>query len=203
MSVQVYGCNHVAIEVDDVEKAVAFYKDVFNLEQMSGGEGDAFFKLGEHQFLAIFEVEKVQRANMRHFGIMVRDEAQLDKVREKITKKYKLKLEPPFRCDFRDPWGNRIQVVDLHDESLIWLLPYREVQKIGIKCSPCAQRVKPVVWQSQRSATPLSAQTCRSMFRLSQARNQMACALPCESVIHKQAAVFNDFIYRTRLQRRA
>src|SRR5881394_801653 len=76
MSVQVYGCNHVAIEVDDVEKAVAFYKDVFNLEQMSGGEGDAFFKLGEHQFLAIFEVEKVQRANTRHFGIMVRDEAQ-------------------------------------------------------------------------------------------------------------------------------
>ena len=35
--------------------------------------------------------------------------------------------------DFRDPWGNRIQVVDLHDESLIWLLPYREVQKAGIK----------------------------------------------------------------------
>ena len=65
MSVQVYGCNHVAIEVDDVEKAVAFYKDVFNLEQMSGGEGDAFFKLGEHQFLAIFEVEKVQRAGLK------------------------------------------------------------------------------------------------------------------------------------------
>ena len=56
MSVQVYGCNHVAIEVDDVKKAVAFYKDVFNLEQLDRGEGDAFFKLGEHQFLAIFEV---------------------------------------------------------------------------------------------------------------------------------------------------
>src|SRR5882757_11226156 len=79
MSVQVYGCNHVAIEVDDVEKAVAFYKDVFNLEQMSGGEGDAFFKLGDHQFLAIFEVDKVQRANMRHFGIMIRDETSLRK----------------------------------------------------------------------------------------------------------------------------
>src|SRR5205807_5193433 len=79
MSVQVYGCNHVVIEVDDIKKAVAFYKDVFNLEQMSGGEGDAFFKLGEHQFLAIFEVEKVQPANLRHFGIMVRDEAQLAK----------------------------------------------------------------------------------------------------------------------------
>jgi len=97
------------------------------------GEGDAFFKLGEHQFLAIFEVEKVQPANVRHFGIMVRDEQQLAEVRKKLTGKYKLKLEPPFRCDFRDPWGNRIQVVDLHDESLIWLLPYREVQKAGVK----------------------------------------------------------------------
>ncbi len=69
MSVQVYGCNHVAIEVGDIEKAVAFYKDVFNLEQMNGGEGDAFFKLGEHQFLAIFEVEKnITSTWSRHFA---------------------------------------------------------------------------------------------------------------------------------------
>jgi catechol 2,3-dioxygenase-like lactoylglutathione lyase family enzyme len=132
MSVQVYGCNHVAIEVDDVEKAVAFYQDVFNLEKLDEGEGDAFFKLGQHQFLAIFEVEKVQPERMRHFGIMVRDEQQLAEVRKKISDDYKLSLEPGFRCDFRDPWGNRIQVVDLHDESLIWLLPYGEVQKAGV-----------------------------------------------------------------------
>jgi catechol 2,3-dioxygenase-like lactoylglutathione lyase family enzyme len=128
MSVQVYGCNHVAIEVDDIKKAVAFYEDVFNLEKMNGGEGDAFFKLGEHQFLAVFEVKKLHPGGMRHFGIMVRDEAQIAEVR-----KNGLKLEPRFRCDFHDPWGNRIQVVDLHDESLIWILPYREVQKAGIK----------------------------------------------------------------------
>ena len=133
MAVQVFGCNHVAIEVDDIRKAIAFYKDVFNLEKMDGGEGDAFFKLGEHQFLAIYEVEKLQPDRTRHFGIMVRDEQQLAEVRKKITVKYKLKLEKRFRCDFRDPWGNRIQVVDLHDESLIWLLPYREVQETGIK----------------------------------------------------------------------
>jgi predicted enzyme related to lactoylglutathione lyase len=135
MAVQVFGCNHLAIEVDDIRKAIAFYEDVFNLEKMDGGEGDAFFKLGEHQFLAIFEVEKLQPDRTRHFGIMVRDEQQLAEVRKKITGKYKLKLEKGFRCDFHDPWGNRIQVVDLHDESLIWLLPYREVQKTGIKFS--------------------------------------------------------------------
>jgi predicted enzyme related to lactoylglutathione lyase len=135
MSVKVYGCNHVAIEVDDIRKAVAFYEDVFNLEKLDSGEGDAFFKLGDHQFLAIFEVKKIQPDHNRHFGLIVRDEAQIAEVRKKVTGKYGLKLEPPFRCDFRDPWGNRIQVVDLHDESLIWLLPYGEVQKAGIKFS--------------------------------------------------------------------
>jgi len=132
MSVKVYGCNHVAIEVDDVEKAVAFYQDVFNLEKLDQGEGDAFFKLGEHQFLAMFKVKEVKPDGTRHFGIMVRDEQQLEEVRQKLTKKYRIKLIPPFRCDFRDPFGNRVQVVDLHDESLVWLLPYREVQKTGI-----------------------------------------------------------------------
>ena len=91
------------------------------------------FKLGEHQFLAMFEVKEVKPDRMRHFGIMVRDEQQLGEVRDKLTKKYGIKLIPPFRCDFRDPFGNRIQVVDLHDESLVWLLPYQEVQKTGIK----------------------------------------------------------------------
>jgi len=132
MSVQVYGCNHVAIEVNDVEKAVAFYQDVFHLEKLDEGEGDAFFKLGAHQFLAIFEVDQVKPDQMRHFGLMVRDEAQLAEVREKLTGKYGIKLIPGFRCDFRDPFGNRIQVVDLHDESLVWMLPYAEVQKLGI-----------------------------------------------------------------------
>ena len=80
------------------------------------------------RFLDSHDPEELERQ-----GIMVRDDVQLEEVRKKLTQKYKLKLEPPFRCDFRDPWGNRIQVVDLHDESLVWLLPYREVQKTGIK----------------------------------------------------------------------
>jgi catechol 2,3-dioxygenase-like lactoylglutathione lyase family enzyme len=132
VSVKVYGCNHIAIEVDDIEKAVEFYQDVFNLEKLDGGEGDAFFKLGEHQFLAMFEVDKVTPSGMRHFGLMVRDDAQLQEVRQKLVGKYGITLIKPFRCDFIDPFGNRVQVVDLHDESIVWLLPYEEVQKAGI-----------------------------------------------------------------------
>jgi catechol 2,3-dioxygenase-like lactoylglutathione lyase family enzyme len=130
--VNVYGCNHLAIEVDDIDKAVAFYTDVFNLERLSEGEGDAFFKLGEHQFLAMFEVDEVRPDRVRHFGLMVRDEGQVAEIREKLTTKYGISLMPPFGCEFRDPFGNRVQVVDLHDESLVWLLPYREVQDAGI-----------------------------------------------------------------------
>jgi catechol 2,3-dioxygenase-like lactoylglutathione lyase family enzyme len=132
VTVRVYGINHIAIEVDDIEKAVAFYQDVFGLEKQDEGEGDAFFKLGEHQFLALFEVDRLSPDRTRHFGLIVRDERQIAEVRQKVTKKYGLSLIPGFRCDFHDPFGNRLQVVDLHDESLVWLLPYQEVQEAGI-----------------------------------------------------------------------
>src|SRR5438445_11210066 len=100
MSVQVYGCNHLAIEVDDIEKAVAFYQDVFGLEKMDRGEGDAFFKLGEHQFLALFETNDPHPSAIGHFGIMVRDADQVAAVREKVRQKYGLKMDPHIRCAF-------------------------------------------------------------------------------------------------------
>lgn len=99
---------------------------------LRGGEGAAWCKLGEHQFMAIFEMERLQPDRLKHVGLMVRDAEQIKEMRRKLSKKYKLKLGPGFRRDFRDPWGNRIQVVDLHDESLVWLLPYQEVQKAGV-----------------------------------------------------------------------
>jgi len=132
MAVQVYGCNHIVIEVTDAKKAVKFYADVFGLTMLSGGEGAAWCKLGAHQFMATFEVEKLQPDRVKHFGLMVRDAKQIKEVRRKLMSKYKLKMQRGFRCDFHDPWGNRIQVGDLSDESLVWLLPYQEVQKAGI-----------------------------------------------------------------------
>lgn len=134
-AVEVYGVNHIAIEVDDVKKAVAFYKDVFGLRMLTGGEGAAWCQLGQHQFMAIFEVDSLQPDRAKHFGIIVRDEKQIRQVRQKLVGKYKIKPMRGFRCDFHDPWGNRIQVVDLHDESLVWLFPYAEVQKLGIEFS--------------------------------------------------------------------
>jgi catechol 2,3-dioxygenase-like lactoylglutathione lyase family enzyme len=132
MSVRVYGINHVAIEVDDLEKARAFYQDVFSLELLTAGERRASFKAGEHQFFVLAEVKPPKPMSDAHFGFIVRDEDQLAQVRDKVTKKYGLGLIEGFRCAFRDPFGNRMDVVDLHDESLVWLIPYQEIQEAGI-----------------------------------------------------------------------
>ena len=61
MSVHLYGANRVAIQVNDIAKAKAFYQEVFHLELQSGGEGDAFFKIGEHQFLACLKLKSSRR----------------------------------------------------------------------------------------------------------------------------------------------
>jgi hypothetical protein len=74
---------------------------------------------------------------------MVRDDNQIKELRKNLINKYKLRLVPGFRCDFRDPWGNRIQVGDLSDESLVWLLPYQEVQKAGITFTSKPRKEKP------------------------------------------------------------
>ena len=86
MAVQVYGCNHIVIEVTDAKKAVKFYSDVFGLKMLRGGEGAAWCKLGEHQFMAIFEVDTLQPDRTKHFGLMVRDEKQIKEVRKKLIK---------------------------------------------------------------------------------------------------------------------
>ncbi len=119
MAVKVYGMNHVAIEVTNAQEAVEFYSDVFDLGAPEKGEGQAFFRIGKHQFIAIFEVDKLAPGQMRHFGIVVTDDEEIAKVRERVQAKG-CHLNAGFACDFEDPWGNRIQVVDLAVVSPIW-----------------------------------------------------------------------------------
>jgi catechol 2,3-dioxygenase-like lactoylglutathione lyase family enzyme len=112
MSPTVYGSNHIAIEVTDAEAAAAFYQEVFGLERLRHGEGNAFLRLGPQQFLAIFNVDHARRDNARHFGMIVKDDDEIAEVKRRLEARG-IELIPPFACDFRDPWGNRVQVVDL------------------------------------------------------------------------------------------
>lgn len=119
MEPTVYGSNHIALEVTDPEAAAAFYQEVFGLERMREGEGQAFLRLGPQQFLAIFRAEQPHRDRHRHFGIIVKDDDQIDEVKRRLQARG-IELLPPFACDFVDPWGNRVQVVDLSVCSPWW-----------------------------------------------------------------------------------
>ncbi len=140
MAVKTYGINHVALAVTDIRQAVDFYTDVFALKERHVDEEHAFLYVGEHQFLALSKVEEMPPESDAHFGLMVRDDVQVEEIRRKVTEDYGLELIEGFRCDFRDPFGNRIQVADLHDESLVWLLPYRECQKADVTFRDDADR---------------------------------------------------------------
>ena len=125
------GFNHIALEVGDIEQALAFYSRILDFKLRGKHKDTAFIDLGD-QFLALQKGPSQPAGSGRHFGLVVDDK---EAVRRALAAAGVQILPGPF-LDFYDPWGNRIQVVDLHDESLVWLLPYREVQKTGISFRP-------------------------------------------------------------------
>jgi len=110
MSPRAIGINHVALEVGDVDEALAFYGRIFDLELRGREPGMAFVDLGD-QFIALSEGRAQGPDGARHFGLVVDDR---EAVRAALAE---AGVEPlPGRgLDFRDPWGNRVQVVDYRD----------------------------------------------------------------------------------------
>jgi lactoylglutathione lyase len=104
------GINHVALEVGDVEEALAFYGRVFDFALRGRGEGQAFLDMGD-QFLALMQTSSPHADRHRHFGLVVDDRST---VRERAAQAGAKLLDGPF-LDFLDPWGNRVEVVDYAD----------------------------------------------------------------------------------------
>jgi len=104
------GINHVALEVGDVEEALAFYGRIFDFTLRGKHKGSAFIDIGD-QFIALMEVPGAQGESQRHFGIVVDDRSA---VRE-LAKAAGGRLLPGLFLDFLDPWGNRVEVVDYAD----------------------------------------------------------------------------------------
>ncbi|HEX8855670.1 MAG TPA: VOC family protein [Thermoleophilaceae bacterium] len=104
------GINHVALEVGDVEEALAFYGRIFMLGRVGREPGMAFIEMGD-QFIALSEVAAPSPDDARHFGLVVDDKQA---VRD-ILAAEGVEVLPGPRLDFRDPWGNRVQVVEYSD----------------------------------------------------------------------------------------
>ena len=100
------GFNHVAIEVGDIEEALAFYGSLFDFELRGKSETMAFIDLGD-QFLALQRGRSQAADDGRHFGIVVDDK---ETVRQALAAAGVEALPGRF-LDFQDPWGNRIEIV--------------------------------------------------------------------------------------------
>jgi lactoylglutathione lyase len=111
MPARLVGINHVAIEVNGIDEALAWYGRFFSFE-LRGRIGDsmAFIDMGD-QFLALaHDPTRVTDAE-RHFGLVVDDK---DAVRAALTEAGVRVTRPPD-LSFRDPWGNHVQVVGYRD----------------------------------------------------------------------------------------
>jgi catechol 2,3-dioxygenase-like lactoylglutathione lyase family enzyme len=108
------GINHVALEVGDIDAALAFWRAIFSFELRGRSDGAAFIDMGD-QFIALMRADTPRRGasgdEHRHFGLVVDDRSR---VRELARAAGAEMLEGGF-LDFRDPWGNFIQVVEYRD----------------------------------------------------------------------------------------
>jgi lactoylglutathione lyase len=100
------GINHVALEVGDLDEALEFYGRIFDVQVESRIPGMAFITMGD-QFLALAEGRTQAPDDDRHFGLVVDDkEAALAAAPEAGVELF------GKGNDFRDPWGNFVQVVE-------------------------------------------------------------------------------------------
>lgn len=111
--VKLVGINHVALEVGDIDEALAWYGRFFDVE-LRGRAGDsmAFVDMGD-QFIALARGRTQPPDAARHFGLVVDDKEAL---RAALTGAG-VEVSHAPSLDFLDPWGNHLQAVD-----------YREIQ---------------------------------------------------------------------------
>jgi lactoylglutathione lyase len=108
--VRMVGVNHVALEVGDIEEALAFYGRIFTFDPPEREPGMAFIDMGD-QFLALSEGTSQVPDSSQHFGLVVDDK---EAARAALAEAG-VAVSSGRRLDFRDPWGNMVQVVDYRD----------------------------------------------------------------------------------------
>ena len=103
------GINHVAIEVGDIDEALAWYGQIFDFTLRNRHERSAFIDMGD-QFINMTRVPDyaVQGVERRHIGFVVDDRSRILELAKAAGARM---VEGPF-LDFLDPWGNRLEIIE-------------------------------------------------------------------------------------------
>ena len=99
------GINHVALEVGDIDEALAFYGAFLDFEIESKSDTLAFVYFGD-LFISFTMGRNQGPDEQRHFGIAVDDK---DLARHTLEDMGITFLDSRF-LDFLDPWGNRVEI---------------------------------------------------------------------------------------------
>ena len=99
------GINHVALEVGDIDEALAFYGGFLDFAIARRSENAAFIYFGD-QFINFSRGRRQGSDDNRHFGIAVDDK---ELVRRTLAEMGVELLDGRF-LDFLDPWGNRVEI---------------------------------------------------------------------------------------------
>jgi lactoylglutathione lyase len=129
------GINHVALEVGDVDQALDWYGQFFEFE-LRGRHGSqmAFIDMGD-QFIALSAGRTAPPDGARHFGLVVNHK---EKARARL-REGGVDVPPSGSLDFRDPWGNHVQVVDYSDIQFTKAPSVLRAQGVGdIEKTPAA-----------------------------------------------------------------
>ena len=130
------GVNHVALEVGDLDEALAFYGRIFAFEVRGRVPGMAFLDMGD-QFLALAEGRRQGPDDDRHFGLVVDDR---DAVRETL-RAAGIEPEGGRSLRVRDPWSNVLEIVDYRDVQFTKAPPVLAGMGLdGLEKGPEAQR---------------------------------------------------------------
>jgi lactoylglutathione lyase len=104
------GINHVALEVGDVDAALAWYGRFLDFELRGRRPTMAWIDLGD-QFLALSAGRRQGPDEGRHFGLVVDDK---EAVRAALADAG-VDVAASGGLRFRDPWDNLVEVVDYRD----------------------------------------------------------------------------------------
>jgi lactoylglutathione lyase len=106
MTQRLVGINHVALEVEDLDRSLDFYGRLFELRLRSRSAGAAFVDIGD-QFLALMQGRSGPPDGARHFGLVVDDKQATREALGALG----AEVMPGRRLDFLDPDGNRVEIV--------------------------------------------------------------------------------------------
>jgi lactoylglutathione lyase len=101
------GLNHIALEVGDIGEALEFYGRIFEFRLRGRGGRMAFIDMGD-QFIALAAGRTQPPDSHRHVGLVVDDKEAARRALQEAG----VAVQPSGSVDFRDPWGNHIQVVE-------------------------------------------------------------------------------------------